>query len=142
LSARVLVLATLFTLTGTATVDSTADSPDANNGNGWHCIEISHGTLTVEHKILGNYIGTGVDGTSAANTYAYNGQWGMQMEDAVTNNLVAANVIGNNHWGGVHLNNYNVISNQITNNRKGTGVDGSALDNIMDDVRLDRATMP
>lgn len=99
------------------------------SGNNWMAVEISHGTLTTGNQVLGNYIGTGVDGTSAANAYAYNSQWGVHFEDGPTNNLVANNVIGNNRLGGIKTENYNTIAEQFANNRIGIGVDGSAIPN-------------
>jgi len=106
------------------------------SGNALAGVEISHGTLTTQNKIEGNYIGTDPYGTAQGAAYTYNGEWGVHIEDGANNSLVAGNVIGNNRLGGVRIENPNTVANRVTNNRIGIGVDGSAIPNAFFGVRI------
>lgn len=106
------------------------------SGNALSGVEISHDTLTAGNQVLGNFIGTSVDGTASGSAYTYNSEWGVHIEDGANNNLVIANVIGNNRLGGVQIEGYNTIANQVRDNRIGIGVDGSAIGNSRFGVRV------
>src|SRR5205085_1914579 len=67
-------------------------------------LEISHDTLTVQNKVLGNCFGTDVTCTSGP-SWAYNAMYGMRIEDGATNNIIADNVIGNSRRGGIRIDN-------------------------------------
>jgi hypothetical protein len=99
------------------------------SGNGGAAIEISHDTLTVNNQVIGNYIGTDLAGTGAKSAITYNGQWGVHIEDGASNNLVSGNIIGNSRLGGVKIEAYDTINNQVTGNRIGIGTDGNVIGN-------------
>lgn len=101
------------------------------SGNAFFGIDVSHTAQTTQNRILGNYIGTGMDGVSALAGFG-NGALGVSLKDRVANNTISQNVIANNHRGGIHIDNLGnccVSGNQITGNRIGVGANGSAVPN-------------
>ena len=101
------------------------------SGNGNMGVEISHYETTTQNEVVGNLIGTDPAGRSAR--YASNGEHGVHVEDRVTNNVVAENVVMNNGGGGVVLR-YSARGNRIgpnntiTKNRVGISLSGDASD--------------
>jgi hypothetical protein len=105
------------------------------SANGESGVELSHDTETIQNQVIGNYIGTDPSG-NAAPSYAANQGWGVHLEDGVTNNLIAQNVIGNSVLGGVVVTAYNAWGNQISNNRIGIGIDGAPIPNQQFGVQI------
>lgn len=112
------------------------------SNNGCAGLEISHGTLTVENQVLGNLIGTDVQGGGSLGSGPNgggNGCSGVQLEDGVTNNLIADNVIGfNGHRGGgrggVELSGFYTDGNRVRDNQIGVNLEDPANPN--DDVAI------
>lgn len=98
------------------------------SGNGWSGVELSHGQDTTRNQVIGNFIGTDVSGRQAT-LYSYNKNMGIYLEDGVTNNVVASNIIGNNQAGGIGIDGYFTRGNHLFDNRIGISLDGSAIPN-------------
>jgi CSLREA domain-containing protein len=111
------------------------------SGNYCEAVEFSHGTLTVENRVVGNFLGTDVTGTSGP-TFAANGCNGVHIEDGATNNVVANNVIGNNgaavccNKGGVSIENFYARGNRVYDNRIGASLTGAPIPNANYGVRV------
>ena len=105
------------------------------SGNGEEGIEISHEPTTTQNRVVGNFVGTDVSGKTAP-TYAYNGEWGIHLEDRVSDNLVADNVVGNNRKGGVRAGSL-VTGTVIQNNRIGVSLDDARIPNSASGVQID-----
>ncbi len=106
-----------------------------NNGSG---AEMSHGAVTTQNLIRGNYIGTDVSG-DAGPAYAENGQFGVSVKDRVVNNRVLDNVIGNNLGGGIQIDNFGnccTSNNVVRNNRIGIGISGNAIGNALFGIKV------
>ena len=117
------------------------------SGNAGAGIEVSHGRggrFTVGNQVLGNKIGTNATGTSGP-AYARNGVGNtasgqnVRIEDAVTDTLVAGNVIGNNTNGGIKVDR-DVTGTRIENNRIGRLGNGVAESNGPYGVQLELGT--
>src|SRR5215218_632032 len=104
------------------------------SGNGWAGIEVSHLPETVNNRVIGNFIGTGVTGNTAP-AYTSNGEQGVHLQDQVRNNEVTGNVIGNNGEGGIRAG-QNVLANQIHDNWIGVSFDNSPIPNSVAGVKL------
>jgi CSLREA domain-containing protein len=91
-------------------------------------IEISHGTNTIDNQIIGNYVGTTLDGTRSP-SYAGNDDWGIHVNDGPNGNLVAGNTVGSSRLGGIAVRGYLTTNNTVRDNRSGISVDGSAIPN-------------
>jgi hypothetical protein len=115
----------------------TASERNVISGNLLSGVELSHDTQTVSNRIVGNYIGTGVNGTAAGSSYTANKEWGIHIEDGASNNLVRNNVVGNNQLGGIKLENYYTYNTTIRDNRIGIGTDGSAIPNAAFGVQVE-----
>jgi CSLREA domain-containing protein len=98
------------------------------SGNGYEGIELSHDTLTVGNRVVGNYVGTNLAGTRSF-PYTINEQHGIHIEDGVQNNIVAENVVGNSGQGGIYFKGYYTYDNQAYNNLVGVSLDGTAIPN-------------
>ncbi|MDQ3223774.1 MAG: CSLREA domain-containing protein, partial [Gemmatimonadota bacterium] len=105
------------------------------SGNTEEGVEISHLDTTTENRVIGNYIGTDVTG-EAAPAYSYNGEYGVHLEDLVTNNEVAENVVGNNRKGGVRVG-HNTTNNRVHDNEIGVSRGGRPIPNSSAGVQLD-----
>lgn len=105
------------------------------SGNGWSGVEISHGRETQDNLIIGNLIGTDVSGKRAM-FYSANFSTGVQIEDGASNNVVAGNVIGNSHGGGVSIEGSATRGNQVLNNRIGISLDGSLISNRLFGIQI------
>lgn len=97
------------------------------SGNETAGIEISHMFETTANKVIGNFIGTDVTGNSAP-AYSYNSEQGVHIEDRVTNNEVAHNVIGNNKGGGIRVG-LVASGNQLHDNRIGVSLNDTPIRN-------------
>ena len=107
------------------------------SGNLGEGVEISHGSDTYGNTVVGNLIGTTLDG-SAAPLYAQNGQRGVHIEGGPPikgPNLVRDNVIVNNKLGGV-LVDRGAEQATITRNRIGVTSTGVSAPNGSYGVRL------
>jgi len=107
-------------------------------------IEISHATLTTGNQVINNLIGTDVTGEVATSetSNAYNG---VHLEDRVTNNLVANNVIGNNgnttgstflRKGGITIEGYFTNGNEVRDNWIGVTRGGVPIPNENFGIRI------
>ena len=101
-----------------------ADNVISNNGRGG--VELSHGRGVTRNEVVRNYIGTLLDGDTVT-SYSGNLMFGIRMEDKVTANVVADNVVGANKVAGIKVD--NSYENRFVRNRIGIGVDGTALSN-------------
>ena len=118
------------------------------SGNGGDGVSIFEEGAT-GNKVLGNYIGTDVTGTSIlANDHTRPGSFGgfsngvFLAFDASDNTIGGAsakeaNVISGNHENGVHINGEDTSGNRIVGNRIGTDVTGTVpLGNGLDGVHV------
>ncbi len=105
------------------------------SGNGYEGIELSHDTRTVSNRVVGNYVGTTLTGTSSF-PYTINEQHGIHIEDGVQNNIVTENVVGNSGQGGIYFDGYYTYDNQVYNNLVGISVDGTAIPNFFYGVQV------
>ena len=99
-----------------------------NTGSG---VEVSHGTSVLRTRILGNLIGTNLEGTSAP-IYAVNSAWGIAVEDGVTDTFVSDNVVGNATRGGIAISGYTQGTTRgtvVRDNRVGISLTGAAIPN-------------
>jgi hypothetical protein len=109
-----------------------------NNGRG----VIISGVSARGNLLLGNFIGTEVNGTSALG----NSQGGVFITDAVSNavggtDAGAGNLISGNEGSGVYVSGINATANRIQGNRIGTNADGSdALTNAGSGVFISGAS--
>jgi CSLREA domain-containing protein len=107
------------------------DGPGERNvfsGNSGAGVEVSHGRANSENQVIGNFIGTDVTGKSAP-AYARNVEFGIHLEDGVTNNTFAENVVGNNDKGGVRIEGFFTNDNHFRDNRIGVSLDGTPIPN-------------
>ncbi len=105
------------------------------SGNNFSGIELSHGEGTDQNRIIGNFIGTNVTG-EAASAWSYN-RYGIQVDDGVTNSVIAGNVIGNNQQGGIEITGFLTSGNQVYNNRVGISLTGNPIGNSIFGIRAD-----
>ncbi|MFI5198992.1 MAG: CSLREA domain-containing protein, partial [Candidatus Limnocylindrales bacterium] len=100
-----------------------------NRGEG---IEFSHGSTTDSNQAVGNYIGTDVTGNAGAANKFGNGLNGVHLQDQVTNDTVAFNVVVNNGqradgsevMGGIGVEGFYAAGASIHDNMIGVGRDG------------------
>ncbi len=100
-----------------------------NHGEG---IEFSHGSTTDSNQAVGNYIGTDVTGNAGAANKFGNGLNGIHLQDAVTDDTVAFNVVVNNGqradgsevMGGIGVEGFYAAGASIHDNMIGVGRDG------------------
>ena len=100
-----------------------------NHGEG---IEFSHGSTTDSNQAVGNYIGTDVTGNAGAANKFGNGLNGVHLQDAVTDDTVAFNVVVNNGqrgdgsevMGGIGVEGFYAAGASIHDNMIGVGRDG------------------
>ncbi len=105
----------------------TANVVSGNSGSG---IEVSHGAETAGNQIVGNRIGTNLDGTGGP-AGARNGQANIHIEDGVVDTLIAHNVIGTTPRlgldGGIKID--RSFDTRIEHNRIGMTEGGTAISN-------------
>jgi CSLREA domain-containing protein len=106
------------------------------SGNNFNGIDVSHGATTELNKIVGNFIGTNLSGTSSPD-YTYNLRYGIRVKDGVSYNTITDNVIGgmNNHVTdgggnvGIVVLDSTTSHNTFQRNRIGVSLDGTAMPN-------------
>jgi hypothetical protein len=106
------------------------------SGNEASGVEVSHTPATTQNQIVGNFIGTDVTG-QAATAWSANDYTGITLEDGVSNNVVAYNVVGNNRTGGIQITEFTTQSNQIYNNWVGIAPNGNPIGNLDFGIRAD-----
>jgi CSLREA domain-containing protein len=118
------------------------DAPGQRNvvsGNDAEGVEISHGQRTVGNQVIGNFIGTDVNGTRAT-AATRNGWHGVHIEDGPVDSLVARNVVGNNGLGGISIDGFETgfypVGNRVEENRVGISLDGTAIPNAKFGVQI------
>ena len=90
--------------------------------------------MTVENKVVGNFVGTDLTGTRAT-AATRNGLNGVHLEDGVINNTVSDNVIGNSasldpvNAPGIEVEGFYTAGNVLARNRVGVSLDGTAIPN-------------
>jgi parallel beta-helix repeat protein len=108
-------------------------APEARNlisGNRTYGVLIL-GTGTSENRVLGNYIGTDLTGTSALP----NGNYGVGIGFGAANNVIGENLISGNAWYGVAIDGNGTMSNTVVGNYIGTDFSGTVpLGNAEDGV--------
>ena len=104
------------------------------SGNGQGGIEVSHSPGTQDNQILGNWVGTTVDGNSSA-PYTANQQTGIMVQDGSSLTLVAGNVVGNNGAAGITVETDGVgreaYDNTIIGNWIGVSRNGTPIPNTV-----------
>ncbi len=95
------------------------------SGNNHNGIQIS-GSGTMSNTVVGNYIGTGADGTGAVP----NANFGIMISEASYSVVGGSseaerNIITYNLWDGVHLTSYGTFQNYIQGNWIGVDADGT-----------------
>ncbi len=119
---------------------------NVSSGNVRSGFEVSHGTDTQRNKVIGNYIGTWLDGNSctvpsaAANgAYSGDGSIGIHVEDGASNTLVQGNLVGcsgNDYLssaqsggpdGGISVNGIGEVGNMVIGNRIGISLNGAPM---------------
>jgi len=114
---------------------------DANvvSGNGTGGIELSHDRLTVRNRVVGNFVGTTIDGTGA-NVQTRNFGAGIVVEDAASDNVVEGNVVGNSERVGIAVRAYvpgrQAVGNVIRDNWVGITPAGVPIGNMMEGIHL------
>ena len=122
---------------------------NVSSGNVRSGFEVSHGTNTLRNKVIGNYIGTWLDGNSctvpsaAANgAYSGDGSIGIHVEDGSSYTQVSYNVVGcsgNDYLssaqgggpdGGISVNGIGEVFNQVIGNRVGVSLNGAPMGNF------------
>jgi CSLREA domain-containing protein len=99
------------------------------SGNAGDGFEISHDPSTSYNQVIGNYIGTSVDGKAGGTVYQNTG-FAVTLEDGVSNNQIGPNnVMANNIKGGVQMYGNGNEGNHVYQNRIGVNIDGAALAN-------------
>lgn len=86
-------------------------------------IEVSHAATTTGNRIVGNYFGTDVSGTTAE-SWTYNLVYGVHLQDEVNHTVVSDNVIVNSRGGGIKIEGIGATANQIKDNRIGVTASG------------------
>src|SRR4051794_1756192 len=125
---------------GTAFQERNVISGNLNSG-----VEISHGTGTINNKVIGNFIGTDPTG-NAANAATINHDVGVRLEgkpDCGTsacppdehNETVTDNVIVNSGWGGI-LVDKGTHDSLIANNLIGVTANGAVVGNSSFGIRI------
>jgi CSLREA domain-containing protein len=108
---------------------------DPASTNYYASVEISHGSGTVQNKVLGNCMGTDLT-CNTGPAYAQPSHYGVRLEDTVNNNEVAYNVIVNTRQGGINIDNYNTVNNRVHDNKIGITANGTASPNAFFGVRV------
>jgi len=101
------------------------------SGNTANGAEVSHGNNVRRNRIIGNFIGTDLSGSFSA-SYTVNSNWGIGIEDGVTDTYVANNVIGNGSLGGIAINGYaqgTTTGTTVRDNLIGISLTGAAIPN-------------
>ena len=101
------------------------------SGNSANGVELSHGNNVRRSRIIGNFVGTDVTGSFSA-SYTVNSNWGIAMEDGVTDTYVANNVVGNATRGGIAINGYvqgTTTGTVVRDNLIGISLTGAAIPN-------------
>ncbi len=126
-----------------------AGQRNVSSGNVRSGFEVSHGTNTLRNKVIGNYIGTWLDGNSctvpsaAANkAYSGDGSIGIHVEDGASYTQVSYNVVGcsgNDYLsssqgggpdGGISVNGIGEVFNQVIGNHVGISLNGAPMGNF------------
>lgn len=94
-------------------------------------IDFSHNTFN--NAAIGNYIGTGLDGTTAE-TYTYNRR-GIMLKDDARRNTLSDNIIVNAEIGIWNKHNYNG-ANEVLNNLIGLTRDGTSAGTLVSGLQL------
>lgn len=101
------------------------------SGNTANGVEMSHGNNVRGNRVVGNFIGTDVTGSFSA-SYTVNSNWGIGIEDGVTDTFVSNNVIGNGSKGGIAINGYTQGTTRgtvVRDNLIGISLTGAAIPN-------------
>lgn len=101
------------------------------SGNTANGVEMSHGNSVRRTRVIGNLIGTDVTGAFSA-SYTVNSNWGIGIEDGVTDTYVSHNVVGNGNRGGIHINGYTQGTTRgtiVRDNLVGISLTGAAIPN-------------
>ena len=97
------------------------------SGNSYSGIQID-GLNTTNNEVVGNYIGTNVDGTSAVPNKVH----GVLLIDKATQNVIGGkeigkrNIISGNGWNGVSIQETGIQGNKVWGNYIGTDKNGTA----------------
>ena len=86
------------------------------SGNRGAGIELSH--ETTGNRVVGNLVGTDVAGRAVA-SHTVNGNFDIQLQDGVSGNLVASNVIGGGRTGAIQVRDPGTTGNVIRDNSIG-----------------------
>jgi CSLREA domain-containing protein len=101
---------------------------NVSTGNGLAGVDVAHGTNTTGNRVIGNYLGTGVDGKQPP-ANCTNNKLGVRLEDGVGTTFVSDNVIGHNREAGIRIIDTYTSLNTITHNWIGVTPDGTAIRN-------------
>jgi CSLREA domain-containing protein len=128
-----------FGVSGTIVGGTGPGQRNVISGNDDSGVEISHTSGTNNNVVVGNYIGTTLDGNQAP-AYTANKNTGVYIEDAASSNRVENNVIANNQKGGVTIiagPNGIPSGNIVRNNRIGLTLNGTVAGNKNQNVYVD-----
>jgi CSLREA domain-containing protein len=106
------------------------------SGNNYNGVDVSHSPSTSLNKIVGNFVGTDLSGTSSP-SYTYNLRYGIRVKDGVTYNNVTDNIVGGmkNHVTdgngnvGIAVLDSTTSHNTFQRNRVGVSLNGTAIPN-------------
>lgn len=119
---------------------------NVSSGNVRSGVEISHGLDTSRNQVVGNYIGTWLDGNSctvpsaaAKGVYSGDGSMGIHIEDGGNNSLIEGNIVGcsgNDYLsysiqggpdGGISVVGVGTVDNKVINNHVGISPIGTPM---------------
>jgi CSLREA domain-containing protein len=98
------------------------------SGNAGAAVEVSHTTNTVGNRIVNNFIGTDLTGTTVP-SYTHNSEQGVHVEDGVQNTVIDGNVISDSLTGDLTIEGVSTSGTQVTNNLIGVNSIGTLLPN-------------
>jgi CSLREA domain-containing protein len=103
------------------------------SGNVGEGIELSHCCGTDRNELIGNFVGTSITGKTAP-AYASNRR-GINVDDHISDSIVADNVVGNNTTVGIRVAQEST-GNRVYGNRVGISLDGTPIPNAGNGVQL------
>jgi len=114
-----------------------AEERNVITGNQGEGIEISHDAATAFNRVVGNYIGVGVNGRKPSDPFIRNAGFAISLEDGPADNQIGpGNILSNNVKGGIHIYGHGNTRNQIYENRIGVDLNNAPAGNGGDGINI------